>query len=110
MVITTCPGCKSRHLIADNLGWFDSQKKIGNIEDILAERGEEVRRLSVRDLQDGAVGDEALNDLMQLIPPSLLPSDMSSGSSEVLSGSPASSDSVKSDPQSSTSENCTNKQ
>eukprot|EP01025_Chloroclados_australasicus_P050648 TRINITY_DN5847_c2_g1_i1.p2 TRINITY_DN5847_c2_g1~~TRINITY_DN5847_c2_g1_i1.p2 ORF type:complete len:191 (-),score=15.80 TRINITY_DN5847_c2_g1_i1:1299-1871(-) len=42
IVIVTCPGCKSNHLIADNLGWFENENR--NIEDILKEKGEEVVR------------------------------------------------------------------
>ena len=41
VVIVKCGGCKSLHLIADHLGWFDSTRKIGTIEDILREKGRE---------------------------------------------------------------------
>jgi len=47
IVLIECPGCKTRHLIADNLGWFkDSTEdgKLRNVEDILRARGEAVRR------------------------------------------------------------------
>ena len=37
-----CDCCDKQHLIADNFGWFGPHK---NIEEILAERGEEVRRM-----------------------------------------------------------------
>jgi len=47
IVLVECPGCKNRHLIADHLGWFkDStdQGRMRNIEDIMKEKGEAVRR------------------------------------------------------------------
>lgn len=44
VVLVTCDECKNRHLIADNLKWFDD--KAQNIEDIMREKGEEVKRLN----------------------------------------------------------------
>ena len=45
VVLIRCDGCQKLHLIADNLGWFsDSPEKI---EQILAERGENVSRISI---------------------------------------------------------------
>ncbi|KAH9967413.1 DNL zinc finger-domain-containing protein [Russula dissimulans] len=47
IVLIECPGCKTRHLIADNLGWFKESTKDGklrNVEDLLRARGEAVRR------------------------------------------------------------------
>ncbi|KAI7864355.1 DNL zinc finger-domain-containing protein [Spinellus fusiger] len=43
VVLIQCPGCKNRHLIADNLGWFRDEKV--NIEDLAREKGESVRRV-----------------------------------------------------------------
>ncbi|KAI9034415.1 DNL zinc finger-domain-containing protein [Hyaloraphidium curvatum] len=49
VVIIACPGCKNKHLMADHLGWFDSQQKVGTIEEILerAGRGDEIAKGSV---------------------------------------------------------------
>merc|ERR1719356_729295 len=44
VVIVTCPSCKSNHLIADHLGWFDDKPQ--TIESIMREKGEDVRRLA----------------------------------------------------------------
>ena len=42
VVLVKCSGCQNLHLIADNLGWFGTNKI--NIEGILAEQGEQIRR------------------------------------------------------------------
>lgn len=44
MVVVKCGGCNNSHLISDHLGWFGEP---GSIEDLLAARGEEVKRGSV---------------------------------------------------------------
>lgn len=59
VVIVRCDGCKNNHLIADNMGWFDNNRR--NIEQILKKKGESVRR--IRDDSDGyfeAVAQEEL--------------------------------------------------
>lgn len=45
LVIIRCDGCKNNHLIADNLGWFEELKNKGNIEKLMAQKGETVRKI-----------------------------------------------------------------
>ena len=40
VVLVECPGCKNRHLVADNLKWFD--ETVSNVETILKEKGESI--------------------------------------------------------------------
>ncbi|KAI8817645.1 DNL zinc finger-domain-containing protein, partial [Fimicolochytrium jonesii] len=44
VVIIRCDGCDKLHLMADHLGWFDSQNPPGTIEDILARKGQSVTK------------------------------------------------------------------
>ncbi|KAF5733736.1 hypothetical protein HS088_TW16G00176 [Tripterygium wilfordii] len=44
VVVARCGGCNNFHLLADHLGWFGEP---GRVEDLLAARGEEVKKGSV---------------------------------------------------------------
>ena len=46
VVLVRCDSCASLHLIADHLGWFGERE---TIEQILAARGEDVRRVLASD-------------------------------------------------------------
>ncbi|PKI84674.1 hypothetical protein MVES1_001394 [Malassezia vespertilionis] len=44
IVLVQCPGCKSRHLIADNLGWFtENADEPRTVEEIVRAHGGRVR-------------------------------------------------------------------
>lgn len=61
VVLIQCPGCKNRHLIADNLGWFRDSKT--TVEDLVKEKGEAIRKIIVDDQ-----GVERVGDLMEWLP------------------------------------------
>jgi endonuclease/exonuclease/phosphatase family metal-dependent hydrolase len=44
VVIVRCEACKTLHLVADHLGWFEGAQK--TIEEILAAKGESVLRIT----------------------------------------------------------------
>lgn len=60
-MLIQCPGCKNRHLIADNLGWFKDSRT--TVEDLVKEKGEAIRKIIVDDK-----GVERLGDLMEWLP------------------------------------------
>ncbi|KAI9754536.1 MAG: hypothetical protein M1815_005568 [Lichina confinis] len=49
-VLITCPGCNNRHVVADHLKIFTERPQ--TIEDILAERGESIRKVSLNNEND----------------------------------------------------------
>lgn len=70
VVIATCPGCKNKHLIADNLGFFADEEEGWNIETAMEKLGENVRvattndvfELSVEDIYTKEAIDEAVKN------------------------------------------------
>lgn len=56
VVIVRCDGCSNNHLIADNLNWFTDMNGKRNIEDILAEKGETVKRISLGEYIENIAG------------------------------------------------------
>lgn len=54
VVIVRCDGCDNNHLIADNLNWFTDMNGKRNIEDIMREKGETVRRMNLVDYVSGS--------------------------------------------------------
>ncbi|KAI7859485.1 DNL zinc finger-domain-containing protein [Circinella umbellata] len=61
VVLIECPGCKNRHLIADNLGWFKDQST--TVEDLVKEKGEAIRKVVV-----DKDGNEHETDIMEWLP------------------------------------------
>ena len=69
VVIATCPGCKNKHLIADNLGFFSDEEGSWNIETAMAKLGKTVKvattdnvlELSLEDIYTKEAIEEAID-------------------------------------------------
>ena len=61
-MIVQCPGCNNRHLIADNLGFFDDEDGGWNIEKGMSKLGEDVKVVTNDDVLELSVED-ILGDL-----------------------------------------------
>lgn len=64
VVIVRCDKCLNNHLIADNLNWFTDMKGKRNIEEILAEKGEQVRKINMGEFLKASgdeIGDSSTN-------------------------------------------------
>lgn len=66
IVLIECPGCQTRHLIADNLGWFkDTPNAARKIEEMTEEVGEIRRSLEI--LNGEEEGNEKGSEFVELL-------------------------------------------
>ncbi|KAI7829149.1 DNL zinc finger-domain-containing protein [Kickxella alabastrina] len=63
VVLIQCDSCKNRHLIADNLGWF--RDKSINVQNLMREKGEDVRYLSSLGLLDNIEAEQVNSALSE---------------------------------------------
>ncbi|KAJ1724674.1 hypothetical protein LPJ53_001102 [Coemansia erecta] len=61
VVLMQCDQCKNRHLIADHLGWF--RNSAVTVQDIMREKGEDVRHLQDIGLLDNIEAEHVHNAL-----------------------------------------------
>eukprot|EP01063_Lacrimia_lanifica_P017840 TRINITY_DN24824_c0_g1_i1.p2 TRINITY_DN24824_c0_g1~~TRINITY_DN24824_c0_g1_i1.p2 ORF type:complete len:189 (+),score=77.05 TRINITY_DN24824_c0_g1_i1:69-635(+) len=68
VVLIECPGCKNKHIIADNLGWFSDMGENNNIEKQMKAEGQELERRSVtpeqyKQILQGGIVDQETGEL-----------------------------------------------
>ena len=68
-MLIRCEGCDSLHLIADNLGWFHDEKS--NIETIMKEKGNEVRKFLTDESLEFLIEDDIAADAQADFPESI---------------------------------------
>merc|ERR1719235_1145809 len=60
VVLVECESCKVRHLIADNLDWFQGLGGGKNVEEILKEKGQDVKRQGKSGVMEITAADQQL--------------------------------------------------